>query len=543
MNRNDLVRYIKKTEALSVLSLGTRKTHLALFEVYLNKKQLVYNKQSQRGINVVVLKEKNDKFHFESYKAYDFWEKDCNKEFRNDIKNISGQRVIIMGIKEDGNKKLNQETRKFLHQYCQSRYATSIGRHQSWALVVKKYTQERIERVAESYHPSKTARVEGTFHLTFVRPELPEMYKSVYSFDPQTIQSSPVKEKTRELKKILKKTPSIHEKFKIMENYYQGHECYIISCGPSLSNYCRNLIKRIAGEAVVMTIKQALKVYEDITDFHVLNWCNYQPYNYTNKDLISLYLSSDEKINSFHDITLSLDPKYYINRIRHHSQKIPAIARSFRFNEYLFSKKIERPEGPGIMYEIPFYLALHLGCKKITVLGWDLNYKMPPLIGNGPKYEVVENSHFYGSSNHTNRHIAKIVNENDDIVASTPILYHWLKSLGIELFIMSNQSRVDKIVPRLNPEDIYRQKITEDTTKIEDAISEIESMEKEKPKERSWLDDYMKEIDNRLQEKLNLKIKETESQFASKLIDPEPIPESNQENSKEEEINQEENQN
>jgi hypothetical protein len=78
------------------------------------------------------------------------------------------------------------------------------------------------------------------------------------------------------------------------------------------------------------------------------------------------------------------------------------------------------------------------------------------------------------------------------------------------MYIISDQSRVDKVVPRLRPETIYREKIKEDTIRMEEAISEIETSEKEHPKEHNWLDDYMKEIDIRLLEKLNIRVKEAE---------------------------------
>jgi len=486
MNIDYLAKYIKN-EKLTVISYGTSRQNLALFEVYLNKKQIIFNHNSNRGINVVVIREENSKFIVESHKIYDFWNSDLNKIIRNDIMEIQSDRIIIIGIKEDGSKKLNLETRNFFTEYCKSTYAMEISKHQSWALVIKKIALKGIEKVSESYEQYQHARIDGLFHLTFIKPKLPEIYNNSYSFNPNLISSSNVKEKTRQLKQILNKTESINEKFKIMNNYYQDEECYIISCGPSLNNYPQNLIKNIAGKAVVITIKQAFDVYADITDFHVLNWCNYQLSTYNN-NIISIYMSEKDSISKYHDITLSLDPIYYINRIRNTTNKIPPLSKSCRFNDYLFEKRIKRPEGPGIMYEIPIYLAIHLGCKKITILGWDLNYKLPQ--------SIHDNSHFYGTNPHTNKHIIKIINENDYIIASTPILYKWLKSLNIDLFIISNQSKVNNIIPRVNPETIYNQIIKNENTIIQKAISEIEI------NQDKLFENYMTVINQSLLEKL-----------------------------------------
>ena len=42
------------------------------------------------------------------------------------------------------------------------------------------------------------------------------------------------------------------------------------------------------------------------------------------------------------------------------------------FENITFSKSIERPWGPGLMFELAVPMAIHLGCKNIVTIGWDI---------------------------------------------------------------------------------------------------------------------------------------------------------------------------
>ena len=129
------------------------------------------------------------------------------------------------------------------------------------------------------------------------------------------------------------------------------------------------------------------------------------------------------------------------------------------------------------MYEICIYLAIHLGVKKINVLGWDLGSPKTDKISRfyesknsiSDKFKMV----FYKSSPLFYNYVVRIIenkvnllkyrlgfkaivlhkpritkNEANFIAESTKAFYEWLQSKNIELFIFSSISMVDTIIPR-----------------------------------------------------------------------------------------------
>jgi len=118
------------------------------------------------------------------------------------------------------------------------------------------------------------------------------------------------------------------------------------------------------------------------------------------------------------------------------------IVKTKEFDKYLLEEHPERPCGPGIMYETVIYMALHLGVKKIVVLGWDLSY-------NDPK-SLKEYKHFYGETE-------SLINRGDILAweitetrETSEDLFKWLKNKGVELELVSNQSTLYDGIPRVN---------------------------------------------------------------------------------------------
>jgi hypothetical protein len=250
------------------------------------------------------------------------------------------------------------------------------------------------------------------------------------------------------------------DKMKLLNNAYRGATCYIISCGPSINDYHPNLIKQIAGHNLVFTIKQTYKTFGDITDFHLFNFCSLENYSYEQyPNVISVYMSQLETFDCKLDLHFYLLKSFQLNKYR--SIKYPPLSVTSDFEQYTFDKTLNRPEGPSIMYEIAIYLAIHLGVSEIITMGWDVNYEMPKTIKtpNNKITDVIKNSHYYGSNEHTRRNIVKIVNENKFIIESSKYLNKWLYGRGICLYIISKLSKLDSSIPRLNSDQLYTETI------------------------------------------------------------------------------------
>ena len=62
----------------------------------------------------------------------------------------------------------------------------------------------------------------------------------------------------------------------------------------------------------------------------------------------------------------------------------------------MFDNKLARPWGGGITYEIAIPLAVHLGCKKIVTIGWDIGDLSTFEKGTEDDTQRVFQEHFYG---------------------------------------------------------------------------------------------------------------------------------------------------
>jgi len=70
--------------------------------------------------------------------------------------------------------------------------------------------------------------------------------------------------------------------------------------------------------------------------------------------------------------------------------------------------------------------------------------------------DKIKESHFYGSNKHTSDNISKIINENKFIIKSSKILNKWLNYKGIQLYILSELSKLDESIPRIDANKVYK---------------------------------------------------------------------------------------
>lgn len=463
------------------------KTHINVISGSLNKKEWseiiidgkigLPNVATRRGINLLVL---NSELTPINFKFYDFNKYDVNQVFMDNIQNVPNHSIIILSIKGDGLKKMSQETKTFINTKLKSRFIMDLKRNNAWCCLIKKYDNV-YKNIVEKADIS-IATINGFYDLS--TSNTPVTQEVNYYYDPDMVANSPIKLKTYYLKKELNNIPKydMPSRLRLLHNEYEGATCYIISCGPSINDYDPNLIRRIAGHNLVITIKQAYTKYPDITDFHLFNFCNLINYNYNvNPNVITGYMAQDDRIKGNYDLNFALLKEYQINKIRSQGEKFPPLSKRMNFEHFTMDKIVNRPEGPGIMYELGIYMAVHLGAREIVTLGWDVNYKHPKKIQtpNGQVSDTVNNSHFYGTNRHTQKNITKIVNENEFIISSSKILKLWLNLRNIELYLMSSLSKLDSSIPRIDPVKVYKYLTSQEIklTNILNPIRQTENMD------------------------------------------------------------------
>lgn len=428
--------------------------HKEWSEIIIDGKTGLPNIATRRGINLLVLNKELKPINF---RFYDFNKYDVNEVFVNDISKIPDSNIIILCVKGDGCKKMNDTTRTFINKELKSNYILQLAKNQAWCYVIKKY--DNIYRPIIEKLDISMAIINNFYDLSLmIKPVINKELS--YGYDPEMTINSPIKMKTYHLKKLLTQIPKydMTNRLRLLHNEYEGATCYIISCGSSVNSYDVELIKRLAGHNLVLCVKQAYNRFWDITDFHLFNFCNLINYDYSNNlNVITGYMAQDDKVVGNYDLNFALLKEYQINKIRSKNNKFPPLSKRMNFEHYTMDKVVNRPEGPGIMYELGIYMAVHLGAKEIITIGWDVNYKFPKKIDvNGVKAtDKVSKSHFYGTNKHTDKNIQKIVHENEFIISSSKVLNLWLKLRNIELYIMSDLSKLDKSIPRVDAKKIY----------------------------------------------------------------------------------------
>jgi len=244
----------------------------------------------------------------------------------------------------------------------------------------------------------------------------------------------------------------IPDRLKLLKDSYKDETCYIVSAGPSLKNYTQEYLKEKLEDKLVISIKQSFNILKEIVDFHVLNFTNFQPYDYSNTNNMVIW----EVFEQYHpEMILKNNLKCELmlpvigNRESDIVKRInESQAGKLSFDDYTLDKTMNRMYGPGIMYETVIHLALYLGVKKIVTLGWDIGdiskFK-------GDKYEDVWQDHFYEDTSDKMAYAPTPMNfhEVNTVVNSTEYLNKWLLSKGVELNIISDRNPAHKSIQRI----------------------------------------------------------------------------------------------
>lgn len=223
------------------------------------------------------------------------------------------------------------------------------------------------------------------------------------------------------------------DKLSLLKNIFEGEKCYVLSCGPSLTEHDQAKVANLLENNLVVSIKQAYDLFSTLTDFHVYNCANFKKYDYArHRPLVMEASTTPFKLGE-------CDLKFFI-RERNFDN---SVAEKKNFDDWTLDKQsMLRPYGPGIMYEAVFYLLQHLGVSEVITIGWDNK-----LVSN-----EADKQHFYDKENsefdkaefiHSNEvanndNAVKTLSHEEKITADViQNWYAWLKENGCTLKIIS----------------------------------------------------------------------------------------------------------
>jgi hypothetical protein len=269
--------------------------------------------------------------------------------------------------------------------------------------------------------------------------------------------------KTVELKsRLLDPALPVADKLALLKDAYKGETAYVLACGPSLSEYPSAELEKLLKDKLVLCIKQALDVVPTQGDYLLLNSWNFRNYDFGKGRPVVIRESgaADPPVFLKGDIELSI-PKP--------SHRDEQLAISHAFDEYVFSKRIERPWGPGVLYELGFYLVEHFGCSKAVTLGWDVGVKNSPqmphfydttsaqtvgLIRKARDIEDITEKNKFLHDNFVTYNRPKIIPEEvDDCAAVSGAWATWLNGRNIDLRVVSKNSLAADTIPRTRLEN------------------------------------------------------------------------------------------
>ena len=261
-----------------------------------------------------------------------------------------------------------------------------------------------------------------------------------------SIQSTKETKRT-ELRRKIATTSDLQKQVDILKDSYKGETAYILNCGPSLSEYPEETLKEFLSDKLTLSVKQAYNKFPEISDFHFFNCANLpmpicapvlQHYKYDEKNRPIVIASSNYDLNKRWSNCQKQDLFFKIPIRTEINNEFITITK--KFDDYLLSKSLTRPCGPGIMLETVIFMAVHLGVKKIVGIGWDLTMDKV----NEDTYQ-----HFYGNTQNLFNRGDILDWEIEAGRTSSEDVYHWLKGLGIELQLASSTSTLYEGIERI----------------------------------------------------------------------------------------------
>jgi len=286
--------------------------------------------------------------------------------------------------------------------------------------------------------------------------------------------------RTPAIASAVRRARTTHEKLEVLRGAYDGSVCVLVTCGPSLGDLDPALLRAQLSGIMTIAVKQAVDVVADEADFLCFNSFNVARYETGAARPIRIYGAEPTgRVPQLNRCDLRLPHAVTTSDLR------TSLAARQNFDDYLLSATPVRPWGPGIVYEIGMYLAVHLGIKELITVGWDIANKkgnnthfydpqtedqffdrgrsdayrlvgvrrhLPAPLRDGMRWTRAVISHRTGRLyNRT----TMVPGEAEVVASSTKQAAAWLRAQGVELTVVSPTSMVDPAVQRLSYDALW----------------------------------------------------------------------------------------
>ena len=248
-----------------------------------------------------------------------------------------------------------------------------------------------------------------------------------------------MRQKTKILKDKIWTFEEMYDRAKVLKNAFPGETAYICTAGPTIDTFPEGYLKDKLKNELVISIKQSYHILKESADFHILNFCNFTDYDFSNNehtitawdvwdaqqpyDIINNNLRCDFILDTYKLGDGSPDPLKN------------TVSATKEWDLMSLDHSFSRPWGPGLMYEMAIPLALYMGCNKIVTIGWDLFQKT---LENRPNVEGKnkQDDWFYKEISYKQTKTYGSFEEHEAVKSATKGIYEWLESQGVEFIIV-----------------------------------------------------------------------------------------------------------
>ena len=263
-----------------------------------------------------------------------------------------------------------------------------------------------------------------------------------------------------------------------LHHAYSGQSGVVVTCGPSLVTFDPARLRQALTGRVVFAVKQAIDVVGPEADLLCFNAYNVSRYRVPRRSTMRVYSSEPSgklpQMNRF-DLRLPVAP--------HSGHLADSLVARKDFDDHMLERTPVRPWGPGILHELVFYLAIHLGLSDLTTIGWDIAnarghnvhfydapdnffdrgrsdaYKLvgvreglPPHLKAALRWTRTASIHTRGG---VYNRTTMIPGESEVVAAATIATASWLATHGVRLRVVGDSEFVDPDLPRLTQDEFY----------------------------------------------------------------------------------------
>jgi hypothetical protein len=284
---------------------------------------------------------------------------------------------------------------------------------------------------------------------------------------------------TERLSREIRDLSSLNDRVKALRDAYAQAECLVVTCGPSLGDVSKEQLQRASDGRVTIAVKQATDVVGDVSDFHCFNAFNVSRFSPAHDSTIRCFVADAKRRSpQFNGRDLEFEQRDGNGDLRN------SLAHERSFQGYELANGLVRPFGPGIMYELVFFLAAHVGVSRITTVGWDIGdpagqnthfydddsarsyfsagragpgsgpRRLRDLVPEPIKFQRrrLQNKRAHAAGALYNRTQA-LPGESELVSSSVPALVEWLAGHGCELRVVSPSPHFPPGVARVSIDD------------------------------------------------------------------------------------------